>query len=211
MRFIGDVHGLFDRYREIASAVPRSIQVGDMGVGFRGFDPAACSIGPEHRFIRGNHDDPDRCSEVEGYIPDGSVLDRIMCVGGASSIDRHVRTEGVDWWPHEELSIRQLDGIVDKALLVEPEIMVTHECPESIARRMFPSMRPVPSRTRQAFDAILEGHRPALWVFGHWHVSKTMSVGGTMFVCLDELAHVDIDVEDCVERAREARRNRYSV
>jgi Icc-related predicted phosphoesterase len=206
MRFIGDVHGYFDKYRKIAAAVPRSIQVGDMGVGFPGFDPAAVEIDADHRFIRGNHDDPDRCREVLGYIQDGMVDDRMMFVGGASSIDRHVRTEGVNWWADEELSIRALDEVVERAMLVEPEIMVTHECPESVARRMMPSMHPIPSRTRQAFDALLEGHRPALWIFGHWHVTKTMSVGGTMFICLGELDYVDLDMDEHVERARAMRK-----
>ena len=35
MRFIGDVHGKFTQYKRLIADVPASIQVGDMGVGFR--------------------------------------------------------------------------------------------------------------------------------------------------------------------------------
>ena len=35
MRFIGDVHGKYGQYKKLIAEVDSSIQVGDMGVGFR--------------------------------------------------------------------------------------------------------------------------------------------------------------------------------
>lgn len=35
MRFIGDVHGKFKSYKTLIKDIPMSIQVGDMGVGFK--------------------------------------------------------------------------------------------------------------------------------------------------------------------------------
>src|SRR5882672_3114620 len=74
IRFIGDTHGKNKRYREIIRECPRSIQLGDFGVGFinyggmrhGSFQPNppfdAMSEG-DHKFIRGNHDCCDSTTE----------------------------------------------------------------------------------------------------------------------------------------------------
>jgi len=73
IRFIGDVHGKYRPYKRAIAGVPRSIQVGDMGVGFRRTSPARYgdpSANPphyamargDHRFIRGKQ--PDRMPDT---------------------------------------------------------------------------------------------------------------------------------------------------
>jgi hypothetical protein len=37
------------------------------------------------------------------------------------------------------------------------------------------------------------GHKPKLWIFGHWHVPFDEVIAGTRFICLPELAYIDID------------------
>jgi hypothetical protein len=207
MRFIGDVHGKFSRYRELIRNVPASIQVGDMGVGFRRWpDGGECANPPHHamikgnhRFIRGNHDNPEACSRHSQFISDGHVEEGMMFVGGAVSIDREFRTEGFDWWPDEELSYAELYAITDKFVATKPRIMVSHECPESVADVMMAlsGRRKLdwPSRTRQAFEAMWRGyHKPALWIFGHWHHSFDHVIEGTRFICLAELQHIDLEI-----------------
>lgn len=208
IRFIGDVHGKFGRYKTILARAPQNtIQVGDMGVGFRKWPHGEWSANPPfdqmlaggHRFIRGNHDNPQTCREHQMCIPDGVVEDNMMFIGGALSIDRAYRTEGYSWWPDEELSVKELLTLIDVAQFVEPEIMVTHECPESIAE-MIVGARPDPrfaSRTRTAFQLLFHAHQPKLWLFGHWHVIFDKVVGGTRFICLPELASLDVDVDKC--------------
>jgi hypothetical protein len=41
-------------------------------------------------------------------------------------------------------------------------------------------------------------HKPRLWIFGHWHVRFDHIHEGTQFVCLPELATMDVDVDEFV-------------
>lgn len=211
-RLIGDVHGYFDRYKKILKESPYpTIQVGDMGVGFRKryLDGAiAYSANPpyekmfegHHRFIRGNHDNPETCRNHTQWIADGTVQDNAMFIGGALSIDKDYRTEGYDYWSDEELSDVELDALVTQYIETKPEIMITHECPQSIAScfggvygiKLDPRFD---SRTRHAFDRMFGVHSPKLWVFGHWHNKLDYLDRGTRFVCLPELEYIDVDFE----------------
>ena len=205
LRIIGDVHGRFRRYREIIRGVPFSIQAGDMGVGFRNrmgelaANPPYDSMSEgRHLFIRGNHDNPEVCKRQKYWIPDGAVVDGVYCLGGAVSIDRAWRTEGFDWWPDEELSYAELAQKIEEYAAIKPEIVVTHDCPSSVAERILVTFNKAKiedgSRTRQALQTMLDIHQPKEWYFGHWHVSLSFVRGRTTFRCLDELEFVDIDI-----------------
>lgn len=67
MRIIGDVHGHIADYMTLAAASQESIQIGDMGLGFRG---VSLEPNPAHRFFRGNHDAPQACREHPNYLGD---------------------------------------------------------------------------------------------------------------------------------------------
>jgi hypothetical protein len=208
MRFIGDVHGKYGPYKRIIAEVPSSIQVGDMGIGFRrngGRDGEFYSNPPHyamaranHRFIRGNHDNPSECRKHSQCIADGHVDGGVMFIGGGLSVDRQWRTEGYDWWADEELTSSQLCTLVDVYNVATPNVMVTHDCPESVAIRMCQlsgcNKLDFPSRTRQALQSMFELHQPRLWIFGHWHFSFDSVLDGTRFICLAELEHRDLDI-----------------
>lgn len=209
VRFIGDVHGKFAPYKKLIRDAPFSIQVGDMGVGFQGFrqgelkhlanPPFDAMSEGRHLFLRGNHDNPEVCKRHKYWIPDGTFLDgAVFCVGGAVSIDRVYRTEGMDWWADEECSRAELDEIVDRYIEAKPDIVCTHECPESMANEIMAAFNKVKisdgSRTRQAFEVMLFHHQPRYWVFGHWHQSLSFVRGRTTFQCLNELEFVDVDI-----------------
>lgn len=207
LRIIGDVHGKYGRYRELIRDVPFSIQAGDMGVGFkamRGGEAKYISNPPfdamsegRHLFIRGNHDNPEVCRRHKYWIPDGSVVDGIYCLGGAVSIDRAWRTEGWDWWADEECSYAELERMIDDYAIIKPEIVITHECPGSIANEIIAALNKTRiedgSRTRQALERMLAIHQPRQWFFGHWHESLSFVRGRTAFRCLNELEHVDVE------------------
>lgn len=208
LRVIGDVHGKFKPYRNIIRDVPFSIQVGDMGVGFMGFrggelrsltnPPYDAMSEGRHLFIRGNHDNPEVCRKHAYWIPDGTVVDGIYCLGGAVSIDRAWRTEGLDWWADEECSYVELERMVDDYAAIKPEVVITHECPDSIAGEILASFRKGRiedgSRTRQALDRMFAIHQPRHWLFGHWHESLSFVLGRTRFQCLNELEYADIEI-----------------
>ena len=197
---IGDVHGKFRQYVDLVRDVPRSIQIGDYGVGFPSWTvdrEILADVGPEHRFIRGNHDNPSVCRDMDNCIPDGHYdadLDMFF-VGGALSIDSSIRQEGVDYWHDEELSYGELCDVYDKYVEAKPRIMITHDVAEEVALELFPFYKGRRrSVTRQAFQAMFEAHRPELWVFGHWHRSAMRPVQGTMFRCLAELNTMRVEV-----------------
>lgn len=203
IRFIGDVHGKFRRYRDLIRDVQNSIQVGDFGVGFRKTYEHPASAAPHdsmsrgnHRFIRGNHDNPGVCRGHKFWIPDGSVEGDMMFCGGALSIDRSMRTTGLDWWEDEELSYAQFQEVIDTFVTQKPRIMVTHDCPEVVATEMFRGHYKFndPSITRQAFDMMFQEHQPEVWLFGHWHDRRDWKINGTRFICLEELGTIDLEV-----------------
>jgi len=209
IRFIGDVHGKFDPYKNIIKSCDASIQVGDMGVGFRSTrsdddwmtnPPHYAMRQGDHQFIRGNHDNPAVCKRHSQYIHDGTVQGDMMFVGGALSVDKEWRTKDYDWWEDEELSIVELNEMINKYEAAKPRIMVTHEVPDSIATTMQAmsgrQKLDWPSRTRQAFDTMFQLHKPELHVYGHWHYDFDHVILGTRFVCLAELSTIDINLDD---------------
>lgn len=217
MIFIGDVHGKYRSYKNIMKSFENTVQVGDMGVGFkrkRTFDPSGSEFFPNppyhymkkgnHRFIRGNHDNPSVCKKHTQCISDGHVENDMMFIGGAVSIDKAFRKEGFDWWEDEELSTKELNLLVDKFIDVKPRIMISHCAPDFLSVELAWAANrgyklDFPSRTQQAFDSMFFHHRPKLWLFGHWHVDFDYLYGGTRFMCLDELSIIDIDMNNLME------------
>lgn len=212
------MHGKYEHYRELIRYVPVSIQVGDMGVGFlwshgprqgemRANPPYDAMKHGDHKFIRGNHDNPQACKKHPFWIPDGTVNDGMMFIGGAGSIDRALRIENYSWWQEEELSYLEMEGMIETYIKIKPEIMVTHDCPEEVAQEllrkiMVPSMvgdatykltEHIGARTRTAFQTMWNIHSPAMWIFGHWHFPFDHVLRGTQFICLPELSHRDIE------------------
>lgn len=218
IRFIGDVHGKFGRYKTILGNSPhRTHQVGDMGVGFRKWPHGEWQANPPFdlmvekgaTFHRGNHDNPEECSKHKRCIADGTVTDNMMFVGGGLSIDKAYRYPDFSWWEDEELSPPELKRMSEIFVVAKPEIMVTHECPERIAQMIVEGLadlaRPghkmkmdprFASRTREWFEQMRHEHKPKLWLFGHWHVPFDKVVDGTRFICLPELACLDVDVSE---------------
>jgi len=217
-RLIGDIHGDFTTYESIISDSERSIQVGDFGVGF--FSDKTTIYTPEiekknwygplfeenykeepnlnHRFIRGNHDNPEACKQNKLWIPDGTMHGPFFCIGGALSIDKDYRREDYDYWSDEELTYDQFMKIADSYEKIKPNFVISHDCPESVTPHLFSwyNKTRFPSITRQGLQMLFEIHQPKLWVFGHWHHHKMEVIRGTQFICLDINQSVDIDIQE---------------
>ena len=141
-----------------------------------------------HRFGRGNHDNPGLCKQNSQYLPDGYMVDtRIFWVGGALSIDAYRRTEGVDWWRDEELDYGEWQGVIDRYTECRPQILACHDCPEFVIRHMYGKNFQESSRTRQALQVMLDIHKPQLVVYGHHHISFNKEIDGVRYVCVPEL------------------------
>jgi len=200
--FCGDVHGKFEQYKKIIKQHKNTIQVGDMGVGFRRWPhgewsqnpPYALMVEQNARFIRGNHDNPNVCAGHSQCIPDGKIINDMMFVGGAYSIDWKYRIPEYDWWDDEEIPQEWFDIIKQAYSVMRPACMVTHDCPYFI----YPMIHShhfvdIPSRTPKALEAMWQMHKPKVWVFGHHHKSFDQIVDGTRFVCLAELEVKEIN------------------
>ena len=159
--YLGDLHGNFNlihQYvKEYGIKDAHIIQVGDFGVGFALLDKERRALSMFHDLfvknnvivwaIRGNHDfkpyfdnDPFGFSNIR-LVPDYTVLDlegkKILCVGGAVSVDREWRYTGAQrrgefeikpgqsWWK-DEVFVLEKEKLVD---LKGINIVVTHTCP----------------------------------------------------------------------------------
>lgn len=211
MRLVGDIHGKIIPYLDLIADCEESIQVGDFGMGF--LSPyqmervAEAHASGDHRFIRGNHDDPAICREAPGWIADGHYdAERdMMFIGGAWSIDHQYRKDfdekhgTTSWWPDEELTTPEFARIYADFVYHKPSIVVTHDCPMQVSYELFFTGKyrmfgPHQStRTAEALQSMFYQHQPDLWVFGHWHYPERQKIDGTEFVCLAELEHLDIE------------------
>jgi hypothetical protein len=201
IRFCGDIHGKFKEYKQIIQNCDRSIQVGDMGIGFNlpYEESMRKDISINHKYIRGNHDNLQVCKNDPRWIPDGYIEKiknnaNMMCVGGAYSIDQIHRVAGASWWPDEELNEMEFRRIIDLYEAVKPELMITHDIPYSISRKLFNNGINLKSWTGSWFDRFFEAHKPQLWIFGHWHERRNEIIEGCGFICLRELEHFDMDI-----------------
>lgn len=206
IRFVGDVHGNMTAYFSIIKDVPESIQVGDLGLApswttAKKFDSMFEELNIEgtHRFFRGNHDCLEECKKSKHFITDGTVDGPMMMVGGALSIDKEWRTEGVDWWRDEELTYREMGDVIDIYEKTKPKIMLSHDCPEYIAQKvMIPlvhGLKNSPSLTRMGLECMRSIYQPVIHIYGHWHKSYSSQLYDTHYVCLPINGYIDIDVD----------------
>ncbi|WP_136045019.1 antitoxin VbhA family protein [Microbacterium sp. K41] len=103
----------------------------------------------------------------------------VLSLGGASSVDRESRPEGVTWWPDEAIT----DTQVAEAISGGPaDLMLTHESPaDTPVRAVREILRNNPHRfTKAALEAsatsrrrvnkVWDAVRPELLAHGHMHV-----------------------------------------
>lgn len=208
-RFVGDVHGHLYEFKLVVESKPKDIdkiiQVGDFGIGFGQSDYWHESLDEymiENNiyFLRGNHDNPTQCGEMQNNLMAGQHKD-FFVIPGAWSIDYAYRTEGISWWKDEELSYEELDRMLSIYNLVRPRVMVTHDCPLSVSNKLFIergksfSGMQYKTRTGSALEEMFKLHKPKLWLFGHWHCDVDEVIDGTRFICLNEMSYVDVDNE----------------
>lgn len=207
LKIIGDVHGKTGLYKRLVRSMPpgqKSFQVGDMGVGFKGVKVYPMS--QDHRWFRGNHDNPEKCRKNPNYLGDYGYLPEysLFWLAGAFSIDRIWRTEGVSWWQDEELSYEELSKAIDLYEKVKPRYVISHETAAKAGKIMLlelegayysEKLECTGSRTAEALQMMFDIWKPEEWVFGHYHLSTTFNFQGTKFTCVPELGVYDLEVE----------------
>ena len=208
---VGDIHGKTGEYRRLLNDIKGpSVQVGDMGLGFKGVGlppPGTTPQAERHKFFRGNHDDPAKCRKHPRYMGDWGYDSEtsIFHVAGAWSIDRDMRIEGISWWRDEELSYEELDRAITAYQIAKPRFVLSHDCPEKannvllydlLGAYFLAKQECGKSRTCGALQAMLDIHAPEEWIFGHYHTDKTFYVPGykTKFTCVAELSTYELEI-----------------
>ena len=206
MILIGDVHGLFYNYREILKSYGKdSLQLGDFGFGFPDTRRHVLveDIPGIHKFLRGNHDNPELCKLDSSYIGDygelegeyiGGKYNKLFYISGAWSIDESMRIPGVTWWEGEQLSYKELCEASNRYIEGDCEIVCSHDCPTFVLEHLYPS-RVIPTRTSQSMDSMFIGRKPKVWFFCHHHQSWRKEIDGCWFICLNELEVLDLSKE----------------
>lgn len=231
---VGDIHGefrklVFDityKYKLKNSVI---IIAGDCGFGFnkpnyyeimyRKISKRLDTMNNIILCIRGNHDDPDYFNLVDPFgwsrmklVSDYTVLEvcgkTILCIGGATSIDKSdridfnskmekYRSSKRSWWK-EERSIKV--GL--KHLPSKVDIVISHETPiqfEPIITRFrnmsFETYSHICEDREYLGQVFLELH-PKYWYYGHYHQTYSGSFGDTLYRGLDIEEFLSIPVQD---------------
>lgn len=173
--------------------------------------------------FRGNHDNPEYFNNVEYFefqyggkypncflVPDYTVLNTskggILCIGGAVSIDRSVRTEDVSWWRGEKFKLPS-EELYSELSESDFSIVATHTCPQCCGpifnnamgyENMDPDIMCELLYERldllEVFENLNKSGSIGLWVYGHFHGKYTDFVNGTKFVGLDMLRNSCADI-----------------
>lgn len=145
-------------------------------------------------FIDGNHENHERLNSMRVvnfsggkahkvydsiyHLMRGQVYEiagkRIFTFGGASSIDKHLRTEGISWWKEEEFNYCEANTAYENLNNVgwEVDYVLTHSAPFSIRDKLFEGNKP--SSTERMLEAMLRNIKFKRWYFGHYHIDKKM-------------------------------------
>ena len=204
--FLGDHHGdwneLFYIIEEKNIEDCILVSVGDLGIGFKSKKEYEYSLSEklnkEFREkninfygVRGNHDNPiffkeDNRISLDHFelIEDYSIFEYnsklIQFIGGAISIDRTGRKEGVSYWSEEGVSF-------DKEKLQKVDVLVTHTAPSWCFPQQFNEMVYGWAREdaylleeltdeRAVMDEIFKVCAPNLHLYGHFHSSWTEEI-----------------------------------
>jgi predicted phosphodiesterase len=232
LMFLGDIHGNFNIINQYVKMYDikdtHIIQVGDFGVGFSRFEKEKRMLEMYHTqlvnnnvhvwAIRGNHDykpyfdnDPFGFTNIH-LVADYTVLNladkKILCIGGAVSVDREFRytkkqKQGIyennigieSWWPDEIFNL-DIDKLKE---LRDINIMVTHTCPdycppdntfglgyfvegiikETGDNQLRTDLNFERNQVTQAFNIVKMNNDIEFAYYGHFHKSDNINILGT--------------------------------
>ncbi len=143
-------------------------------------------------FIDGNHENFDllnkfpivnyngaKCHRLESnvyHILRGEIINLnnllFLCVGGATSIDKLYREEGISWWKDEnitDLDIQNAKTNLDK-YSNKVDYVLTHCAPSKYVTKMFGFKIDSDTEQLTKLESICEFKH---WYFGHYHLDKS--------------------------------------
>lgn len=199
----GDWHGNFLWATSVIRQAPRLLpgeerriilHLGDFGIwpgpGGKRYvqevEKACRAAGAEIWFVDGNHED---FTQVRSFDPHMSRYRYVthlprgwrwqwhgrewLALGGAASVDKAVRHEGISWWPEEEITREEAAAF---SATGHADVMVTHDCPSGVRH----SFAPPPSfwadrdlarsdAHRKRLQGVVNAVQPRWLMHGHLH------------------------------------------
>ena len=125
------------------------------------------------------------------FCPRGSSLElidgrRVLFAGGADSIDKQWREEGINWFPQETMKYSDYARI---DFTKKYDIVVSHTCPLNCMTHMRELYKGVSLKTydftSDLLQSIFDRVRPTKWYFGHWHLYDVFDVEGCQFTVVN--------------------------
>lgn len=108
-------------------------------------------------------------------------------MGGAASIDKHRRIEGVSWWRQEIPSFKE--GVEATCNLdhydYNVDYVLTHTCPTFLTTKL--GFNPIPDPTQSILDNIQEIITFKHWYFGHFHADRELEEYTALFEEIKEV------------------------
>ena len=218
MYFLGDVHAESPLMRDFLNSEEKyCLQLGDFGFIFKYNDWKWNKFlnhfeknYPNKMIftVLGNHENYDsiekmpikdmfgaRCRKIRSNvyaIERGEILSieglNILCIGGADSIDKAWRQDGISWWAQEKISDTDVKKTVEKGLTCSFDMVCSHAMPAFFMLQNFtPCFQTGSEFSLEKIYCDIEnngGHIP-LWIGGHVHNSIDMTYNGTLFRSLD--------------------------
>ncbi len=107
---------------------------------------------------------------------------KVLTIGGATSVDKAGRTPYKSWWPGEELSEKDKNKVIDALEAVDYKVdyILTHTCPSNIAEQLTNEETRMRGETVVLFDFLQKHVVRKQWHFGHFHVSRGIEGG---YIC----------------------------
>lgn len=122
------------------------------------------------------------------FCNNGSILDlngiSILFIGGALSIDQHLRLIGKSWWPQEILRNNEIEYILN--IQKNIDIIVSHTCPKFLMPFLnFENSEKYKDPVSLFLNEVYDIFKPEMWFCGHFHIGKTIKYHNTIFNILN--------------------------
>ena len=144
-------------------------------------------------FIDGNHENHNAFSKFQEEEWNGGKIHRIsdsvihlmrgqvytihgrkiFTMGGANSIDKEYRIEGISWWQNELPSYQEMNEAVENLIWHHKNVdyIVTHDCPTSCLEKIL-HFRVQKDFLNDFFEYLNHEIQFKHWYFGHHHLDK---------------------------------------
>ena len=233
MYFLGDVHAESPLMRDFLNSEEKyCLQLGDFGFIFKYNDWKWNKFlnhfeknYPNKMIftVLGNHENYDsiekmpvkdmfgaKCRKIRYNVyavERGEILSieglNILCIGGADSIDKAWRQDGISWWTQEKISDTDIKKTVEKGLTCSFDMICSHAMPAFFMLQNFtPCFQTGSEFSLEKIYCDIENngvHIP-LWIGGHVHSPINMMYNDTLFRSLDIgekiIYHKDDSIED---------------